>query len=260
MPRRQRGEAEIERRNQALSTLTIEYVDTDSLVPNDYNPNRQNEHEFDLLCRSINEDGFTQPVIIGMDGRIVDGEHRWRAAKHLGLDRIPIVRVPMEGAQARIATLRHNRARGTEDVELSVAVLRDLEQLGALDWAADSLALGDDELQRLLSDVPAPEALADPEWTEAWVPDRDGSMNAGEGQGTTSDATPSALAANREMEARLREARTAEERAAAQRDRNVYRIVLSYTGEEAELVKTILGETPAVTLLAMCRAQVEQVG
>lgn len=255
MPR-QRGQAEIERRNQALSTLSIEYVPTLSIEPNDYNPNRQNDHEFDLLCRSINEDGFTQPVIVGTDGRIVDGEHRWRAAQHLGLESIPIVRVPMEGAQARIATLRHNRARGTEDVELSVAVLRDLESLGALEWAADSLVLSDGELERLLSDVPAPEALADPEFTEAWVPDRDGSMAAGDGQGTTSDATPAALAANREMEARLREARTAEERAAAARDRNVYRVVLSYNGEEAEIVKAALGETPAVTLLEWAKSVV----
>lgn len=257
MPRRQRGQAEVEKRNQALDTLEIEYVTPESIAPNEYNPNRQNEHEFALLCKSIEEDGFTQPVLIGSDGHIVDGEHRWRAAQHLGLERIPIVRVPMDAAQARIATLRHNRARGSEDVELSVAVLRDLDKLGALDWAADSLELDDTELNRLLSDVPAPEALAAEEFTEAWVPDRDAAIATGDtttsSGSTTADSTPAALAANREMEARMREARTAEERAAVQRDRDIYRVVLSYTGEEAVVVKAVLGDTPAQTLLAMCQ-------
>lgn len=255
MPRRQRGQAQIEKQNEALSTLTIEYVAPADITPNDYNPNRQNDHEFALLCKSIQEDGFTQPVIVGTDGRIVDGEHRWRAAQHLDLERIPIVRVPMEGAQARIATLRHNRARGTEDVELSVAVLRDLEQLGALDWAADSLELSDDELNRLLSDVPAPEALAGEEFTEAWVPDRDteAGLQPTAGEGTLTDATPAALAAGREMEARMAQARTAEERAAAARDRDVFRVVCSFTGDEAKIVREVLGDTPAVTLLRMCQ-------
>lgn len=252
MPR-QRGQAAIEKQNQALETLAIEYVPTGEVIPNDYNPNRQNDHEFALLCKSMSEDGFTQPVLVGTDGKIVDGEHRWRAAQHLGLERIPIVRVPMEGAQARIATLRHNRARGTEDVELSVAVLRDLQQLGALEWAADSLEIDDGELNRLLEDVPAPEDLAGEDFSEAWEPDRDGALGAGAGEGTSNDATPAALAANRETEARMRAARTSEERAAVQRDRDVYRVVLSYTGDEAAIVRDYLGDTAALTLLRAAR-------
>jgi ParB-like chromosome segregation protein Spo0J len=257
VPRRQRGQAAIEKQNERLDTLSIEYVAPSDIAPNDYNPNRQNDHEFTMLCRSITEDGFTQPVLVGSDGNIVDGEHRWRAAQELGLEAIPIVRVPMAGAQARIATLRHNRARGSEDVELSVAVLRDLEQLGALDWAADSLDMTDQELNRLLEDIPAPESLADEEYTEAWVPDRDGSMDAGDSTAVGSDSTPAALEANRDMERRIREARTAEERAAAARDRDVYRVVLSYSGAEAEVVKGVLGDTPAVRLLTMCQSIVD---
>lgn len=257
MPRRQRGQAQIEKQNEALQELTIEYVEPNSITPNDYNPNRQNDHEFALLKKSMQEDGFTQPVLIGTDGNIVDGEHRWRAALDLGLELIPIVRVPMDAAQARIATLRHNRARGSEDVELSVQVLRDLDALGALDWAADSLELSDDELTRLLSDVPAPVDLAGDDYSEAWVPDREGAIDAGDSGATNSDATPAALEANRERERRMREAVSAEERAAVQRDANVYRVVLSFTGEEAEVVRAVLGETAALTLLGICQERYE---
>src|SRR5262245_17951783 len=103
MPPRAKGQATIEKANARLEQLAIEYVRPADIKPNDYNPNRQNDHEFLLLKRSIQEDGFTQPVIVGKDGVIVDGEHRWSAGQDLGLATIPIVRVPMEGAQARIA-------------------------------------------------------------------------------------------------------------------------------------------------------------
>lgn len=125
-------------RAHALERLKIEYVSTDMLKPNTYNPNRQSAHDFELLLRSITEDGFTQPIITLPDLTIVDGEHRWRAARHLELKQVPIVKVDMTPEQMRIATLRHNRARGSEDITLAAEVLRDLRELGALDWATES--------------------------------------------------------------------------------------------------------------------------
>lgn len=259
---RSKGRAEVEKKAQALEKLTIEYLPVSEIRPNDYNPNRQNEHEFALLCRSITEDGFTQPVIISMDGVIVDGEHRWRAAQHLGYAEVPVVRVPMEAAQAKIATLRHNRARGSEDLELSVAVLRDLEALGALDWAADSLDLSDDELNRLLEDVPAPEILAGEEFSEAWTPSRDAAaaqegtvQRQADGATTRVDSTPEALLRGREQEKRLAEAKTLEERAQVARDTDIYRLALSFAGDEARAVKAVLGDTPAIRIVELCNAE-----
>ena len=120
-PRRRKGQAEIEKLNARLERLQIEYVPASAITANDYNPNRQGEHEFGLLKASILEDGFTDPIkVVERDGLlvIVDGEHRWRAVRSLFEDgKLPddvlaIVRLPMGEAQAKIATLRHNRARG----------------------------------------------------------------------------------------------------------------------------------------------------
>jgi hypothetical protein len=166
-----KGKAKVEKLNNKLERLVIEYAPIDSIHNNSYNPNRQSDHDFQLLLASIREDGFTQPIIVQRASReIVDGEHRWRAARELGYTEIPIVLTDMTPEQMRIATLRHNRARGSEDVELSVQVLRDLEKLGALDWAQDSLLLDDVELNRLLEDIPVPEALMAEAFTEAWEP------------------------------------------------------------------------------------------
>ena len=70
----------------------------------------------------------------------------------------------------RVSTLRHNRARGSEDIQLTAQVMRDLEKLGALDWAQDTLMLSDVEVNRLLEDVPAPESLKNEEFSTAWTP------------------------------------------------------------------------------------------
>lgn len=253
--RRQKGQAEVERTGEALTQLVIEYVTPESITPNVYNPNRQNAHEFDLLKKSIQEDGFTQPVLVGKDGHIVDGEHRWRAAQSLGLPLIPIVRVPMDAAQARVATLRHNRARGSEDLELSVEVLRDLEKLGALDWAAESLDLSDAELNRLLDDIPAPEALAGEEFGAAWAPGEVEEGQVTESATARTDSTVEASNAIRARETALKSARTEEERQAVMRDKAIFRVSLTFASEQAEVVKAVLGDSPAQKILELCEAE-----
>jgi len=252
---RQKGQAAVEKKAEALGELKIEYMTLDQIHPNDYNPNRQNEHEFDLLCKSIREDGFTQPVIVANDKTIVDGEHRWRAAHAVGLERIPVVVVPMAAPQARIATLRHNRARGSEDIELATEVLRDLEKLGALDWAADSLDLSDVELQRLLDDIPAPEALARAEFTEAWMPGGNAPPEGYQPVNTETEivgATDAGHDAARIAESRLRQAKSEEERTAIKRDRAVFRLNLVFTGDEGYVVRQALGQAPAATIMSWC--------
>lgn len=121
---RDRGRRAVEKTAKALERLEVVYVDVAELKPNSYNPNRQDPRDFELLVKSMTEDGFTQPIVAIRNERvIVDGEHRWRAARHLGYDKVPVVFVDMTMEQMRISTLRHNRARGSEDIALSAEVL-----------------------------------------------------------------------------------------------------------------------------------------
>lgn len=140
---------------RTLAKLDITYVPIDSVHPNPYNSNRQSARDFELLCRSMEEDGFTQPIIVNKEkNEIVDGEHRWRACKALGKTEIPIVFVDMTIEQQMISTLRHNRARGNEDINMASSVLRELDQMGSLDDASDSLLLDEIDLQIMLNDIP----------------------------------------------------------------------------------------------------------
>ena len=271
---KKKGKRTVEKKNKALTTLDIEYVGVNDVIPNEWNPNRQSDHDFELLLKSMSEDGFTQPIVCIRNEhnqvKIVDGEHRWRAAHSLGYDEIPVVITPMTEEQAKIATLRHNRARGSEDIDLTAELLRDLEKLGALDWAQDSLMLDDVELNKLLEDIPAPDALAGEDWSEAWEPSDDREVDVKNDIETTTEtheiesggagtvAAASSIAAverKREREKQLAEAKTAEERQALRKDNDIFRLYLTFTGEEAVLVKKVLGNKAAEKVIEMCQKE-----
>lgn len=263
---KRRGKKAVEKKANALKRLKVTYVNVNSIKPNKYNPNRQNEHDFELLLKSMTEDGFTQPIVCQEDGTIVDGEHRWRAAKTLGYDEIPVVYVNMTEEQMKISTLRHNRARGSEDVELTATLLRDLQELGALEWAQDSLIMDDVEINSLLEDIPVSEALADEDFGESWEPDKVSPEEAAEAATTTRTLkdgagtdvavamTEDALSATRTREKKIKEAKNEEERAQARIDSDIFRIQLTFTGAEAKIVKKALGDKPAEVLLNLCKS------
>jgi ParB-like chromosome segregation protein Spo0J len=279
MARRRKGQSEVEKKNSALKVLKVEYVPIGDIAPNSYNPNRQSDHDFELLLRSMREDGFTQPIVcarlteemIDEDPNelgqfkpgqivIVDGEHRWRAASVLEMEEVPVVITDMSLAQARIATLRHNRARGSEDYELSAQVLRDLEQLGVMEWAQDSLMLEDTDVERLLSDAAVPELLADEEFSEAWAPSSGEEGDVEELADRTASSTPAAMEARRNAERKLVEAHSEEEKRAIRRDMDVHRLAVTFSGDEGVIVKAVTGSKAAAAILQLCREHLERAG
>lgn len=161
-----------------LNIITDEQASADSVRPNAYNPNRQSDDEFLMLCKSIVEDGFTDAIIVNTDRTIIDGEHRWTAAvvlNHLSKQGLPVTMtttsewrrrrdeiidpdlilpvkvLDKDEVQRRISTQRHNKARGHDDIELAAAMFRELEQMGGLDAAISGLDMSNEEVERLLA-------------------------------------------------------------------------------------------------------------
>lgn len=232
-----------------LQELQVEMVPIDSLTPNEYNPNRQSEHEFDLLKRSIQEDGFTQPVLVMRDGKIVDGEHRWRACKALGHTEIAVVKVDMTEAQRRIATLRHNLARGSHDVELTANLFKDFEQLGALDWAQDALQLDDIEIQRMLHDMTPLDEYGQEDYGSSWdyspVDNQDGSSM--EAAKSSSELPTNPIERQRELQRRGMEAE----------DAQLVKRSFTFTKSQEAQVREALGTKPADAVLAIAQAHTD---
>ena len=64
----------------------------------------------------------------------------------------------------------------------------------------------------------------------------------------------------RRRERALADAKRQEDREAIHRDASVYRLILTYTDDEAELVKAVLGDDPALATLDLCRSWAERTG
>jgi ParB-like chromosome segregation protein Spo0J len=136
----------------------IDWVERHTIKPNSYNPNQMSQETLDLLAKSISVDGWTQPIVVNEETReIVDGEHRWRVSGMLGHLSVPVHWVHMTPEEMRIATIRHNRARGLMDEELIGNILADLDTEIGLTAAADDLGMTE-EYAAELYDM----AMADP--------------------------------------------------------------------------------------------------
>ena len=115
------------------------WVDNNRVTKNDYNPNIVAPPEMELLRHSIEQDGYTQPIVSWNKDdnfEVVDGFHRHRVGKECKevMKRIngylPIVVVNSERQEKgdRIAsTIRHNRARGKHQTEAMSEIIIELK-------------------------------------------------------------------------------------------------------------------------------------
>ena len=85
---------------------------------------------------------------------------------------VPITRVDFtDDAHKMIATIRHNRARGTHQLDAMAAITQDLQQLG-LDFADLEVRLGmlPDEIERLIETVPLSDIQEEIALSPSWEP------------------------------------------------------------------------------------------
>tara|TARA_R110002153_G_scaffold121190_1_gene266712 strand:- start:33 stop:590 length:558 start_codon:yes stop_codon:yes gene_type:complete len=168
----------IERVSQPLDKIT--WLDRDKLKPNHYNPNKVAPPELKLLKTSIVEDGWTQPIVINPDYTIVDGFHRWTVSGHKEIfnltgGQVPTVMVePKNFAQQQMATIRHNRARGTHGVLEMSNIVTDMVKDGVSgEEIINRLGMEKEEVVRLLfrAGIPKSDVFKDSDFSKAWTPE-----------------------------------------------------------------------------------------
>ena len=153
----------------------VEWVDRETLKPNDYNPNRVMKPEMELLIISILESGWTQPIVVLDDRTIVDGFHRYTVSADKRLferygGKVPIVTIEADPVHRKMATVRHNRARGTHGVlPMSKIVLSMIEDGVPRTEIARRLGMEDEEIERLTMRLGMP-ARAGKGFGKAWTP------------------------------------------------------------------------------------------
>ncbi|WP_010428486.1 IbrB-like domain-containing protein [Enterobacter mori] len=159
------------------------WVKQDRIAANDYNPNNVAPPEKRLLTKSLELDGFTQPLVVTENDpqhyEIVDGFHRHEigstraALKRQLKGYLPVTclrRERQDKHDRMAATIRHNRARGRHQINAMAEIVRELALLG---WNEEKigkeLGMDSDEVLRLKQINGLLELFADRRFSEAWT-------------------------------------------------------------------------------------------
>jgi len=159
----------------------VKWVKFEEVTANDYNPNSVAPPEMELLRVSIDEDGYTQPIVSWKhDGtyEVVDGFHRHRVGKECSDIRervkgyLPLVGINEDRedkGDRMAATIRHNRARGKHKIDAMSDIVIELKKRNWSDSKiAKKLGMEPDEVLRLSQIGGLAELFADREFSTAW--------------------------------------------------------------------------------------------
>ena len=95
-----------------MEELKIVYLSPDALTPYERNARRHGDEDVRVIENSIRENGFCDPIgVWGENNLIVEGHGRLLAAKNLGLESVPCIRLDhLTEAQRREYALTHNKS------------------------------------------------------------------------------------------------------------------------------------------------------
>lgn len=150
---------------------------------NEYNPNSVAPPEMKLLYDSIKADGYTMPIVCYYDSEkdeyeIVDGFHRYTVIlkykdiyeREGGCLPVSVIDKPLSERMA--STIRHNRARGSHDVDLMSNIVGELVEMGRSEtWICKHLGMDIDEVLRLKQITGIAALFKDTEFGMAWDPE-----------------------------------------------------------------------------------------
>jgi hypothetical protein len=148
-----------------------------TLHPNPWNVNVMEGEAFRALKESVEELGFVEPPVVRRhpkkprNWQIIGGEHRWKAAKELGMVKIPIVVLDLDDEQARKAVLMLNNRGRAEHLALARELAALYELFG--EETTRGLPLTPDQLKEMV-------ALAEakrPELSDGELPGKPGEAN-----------------------------------------------------------------------------------
>ena len=169
-------------KNSSWKTQPVNAVyweDRDRLIPNNYNPNKVYPSELKLLKISILENGWTQPIVANEKKEIIDGFHRWKVSEDKDIYKMTNGLVPvcyllrLDRRTSQMATIRHNRARGTHLVlKMAEIVSEMIASDCSIEEIMSRLQMEREEVVRLANrqGIPQSDLIENSEWSKSWIP------------------------------------------------------------------------------------------
>lgn len=149
---------------ESPAALSITYTTTDSLNPNAHNPRVHTKKQVGQIARSIQSFGFNVPLLVDEHSSVIAGHGRLLAAKQLGWQKVPVIRLDhLTKAQQSAFLIADNRL--TENSSWDDRLLGEqLKTLSEMDLTFELSATGFEvpEIDLLIGGLDvAPEADAD---------------------------------------------------------------------------------------------------
>jgi ParB-like chromosome segregation protein Spo0J len=126
----------------------LEYLPVTQLTAYETNSRTHSAEQINQIAASINEFGFTNPVLIDPDNTIIAGHGRVQAAKQIGMDEVPCLRLShLTEAQRKAYVIADNKLAlnaGWDDELLrqEIAELKDIEfDISLLGFSEEELNL-----------------------------------------------------------------------------------------------------------------------
>ena len=135
----------------------VERRKINTIIPYARNSRTHSAEQVAQIAASIKEWGFTNPILIDVDGEIIAGHGRLLAAQKLGLDEVPcITAVGWSDAQKKAYVIADNKLAlnaGWDDELLKI----EFKELGDLNFDLPLTGFSLDELAKLFDEIPEKE-------------------------------------------------------------------------------------------------------
>jgi len=131
-------------------SYSLERLGTSVLIPYINNSRTHSDEQVNQVAASIKEFGFTNPILIDEDSGIIAGHGRLMAAKKIGLDEVPCIRmIGLTESQKKAYVIADNQLALNSGWDLDMLKL-ELQSLEEMDFDVDLLGFDDDFLDGLL--------------------------------------------------------------------------------------------------------------
>lgn len=140
--------------------LKVQQTELEQLIPYARNARTHSASQVAQIAGSIAEFGFVNPVLVGSDNVIIAGHGRVMAAKKLGLQAVPTIKLEhLTDNQRRALVIADNKI--AENAGWDEDLLRlELQNLADEDFSLDLLGFDDVALDALLSSLDDEETAA----------------------------------------------------------------------------------------------------
>ena len=125
-----------------MRDLNITYLNIAALKPYARNPRTHSKKQLRQIANSIEAFGWTNPILIDAEGGVIAGHGRLEAARLLGIEQVPTIRIAdMTEAQKRAYVIADNKLAENAGWDMEILAI-ELQALTEIELGFDIETIG----------------------------------------------------------------------------------------------------------------------